>query len=194
VRPALRWIVVVAVLVLAAAVALWPRGADDDQPAGAPPSADPSARAAAALPRCPTGPVGPSQLAGAQAECLADGSTVDFSRLVSTGPVLVNVWATWCDPCREELPVLAEYAARDGAARVVTVAVQSKPADALDLLAALRVRLPSVLDTDDAVSTALRVPKALPASYVVDATGAVRMVTEPRVFRSADDVATAVGS
>ena len=191
--PAVRWTIVVAVLVVAAAVALWPRGADE-QSAAAPPSTAPSARAAAALPRCPTGPVGPDQLAGARAECLADGSTVDFSRLLSNGPVLVNVWAAWCEPCRDELPLLAEYAARDGAVRVVTVAVQSKSADALDLLAALRVRLPSVLDTGGVISTALRVPKALPASYVVDAAGAVRLVTEPRLFHSVEEITAAVGT
>jgi thiol-disulfide isomerase/thioredoxin len=108
--------------------------------------------------------------------------------------VLVNVWATWCPPCKEELPVLAEYAAQPDAIDVVGLAVQSRQADALELLAALDVRLPTLFDEDGAAERALRVPKALPASYLIGADGSVVKVSEPLVFRSADEVRQAVAA
>lgn len=185
-----RWLVVALIVATAAVVALWPR--DGADPPAAAPAADLTAtRAAAALAACQTAPAVPDTLAalsGTRVECLADGRPLDLAEAVAAGPVLVNVWATWCQPCREELPVLAAYAAQPGAVRVVGLAVQSTPADALELLIALGVRFGQLWDPDGAAMRALRVPDALPASYLVGPGGSVRFVNDPRLFRSADEV------
>ncbi|GAA2988324.1 TlpA family protein disulfide reductase [Actinokineospora diospyrosa] len=186
-----RWVLVAVILVVAATVALWPRGSD---PAPARPGPDLTAeRTAAALKPCPTGSGAPG-LAEASAECLSDGTRVTAGNVFGGRPVLVNVWATWCMPCRDELPLLAEYAAGPGAVEVIGVAVQSSDKDALELLAALGVRFPNLLDRDGQVQRGLRVPDALPASYLVAADGTATLITQPRLFRSVDDVRSAVDS
>jgi thiol-disulfide isomerase/thioredoxin len=196
VTSAARWSIAGLVLVVAAVIAIWPRG-DDPAPADAPPAPDlAAARADAALPPCPTAsgslPAGLRALDGVRAECLADGSGVDLARVLADRPVLVNVWATWCAPCKEELPLLAKYAAEPGAVPVVGLAVQSTQAGALELLGSLGVRLPTVADPDGVAARALRLPAGLPASYVVGADGAVRLVAKPRLFESVDQVRDAV--
>ncbi|WP_026422906.1 TlpA disulfide reductase family protein [Actinokineospora inagensis] len=189
-NAAVKWILAAVVLVVAVVVAVWPRGSDP-APA-APPAPDLVApRAAAALRTCPTGS-GSAALRGARAECLADGSQVDAGNVFGGRPVLVNVWATWCSPCRDELPVLAEYAASAGAVEVVGVAVQSPDRDSLDLLAKLGVHFPNFLDRNGQLQRALRVPDGLPASYLVAADGTARMITSPRVFESVDAVRATV--
>jgi thiol-disulfide isomerase/thioredoxin len=106
------------------------------------------------------------------------------------GPVLVNMWATWCEPCKTELPVLAAYAAEPGAVPVVTIGVESRPADALELLTALKVKLPSLLDEDGRTKQKLH-PIGLPASYLVE-DGTVTLIANPRVFTSPEQVRQAV--
>lgn len=64
----------------------------------------------------------PSQ--GELLDCL-DGSTgvsVDSIK----GPALINVWGTWCRPCRQELPHLAHYMAKQGSIPVIGIAVEEK--------------------------------------------------------------------
>jgi len=196
VTGAARWSIVGLVLVVAAVIAIWPRDEDPaPPPAEAPDLA--SARAEASLPGCPAAgevPAGLRELSGVRVECLADGSTVDFAGALSERPVLVNVWATWCAPCKEELPLLATYAAEPDAVPVVGLAVQSSPADALELLGALDVRLPTLVDPDGAAARALRLPPGLPASYLVGADGAVRLVTRPRLFDTVEQVRRAVAT
>ncbi|GAB3457098.1 TlpA family protein disulfide reductase [Actinophytocola sediminis] len=189
---AARWSLAGLVLVIAAVVAIWPRGEDPPaEPAG--PDLG-QVRAAAALQPCPAGDSPPARgpLNGIEVECLADGSAVDLAATLATSPVLVNVWATWCPPCREELPLLASYAAQPGAVPVVGLAVQSSQADALALLDSLDVQLPTVLDRDGTASTALKLPAGLPASYLVDADGTVRLIDNPRLFRSVAEIQRAV--
>ncbi len=187
-----RWVLVAVILLIAGVVAVWPRGSAPP-PAAGPPEPDlTAARAAAALQPCADNAGGPSELRDARAECLADGKQVVAGNVLGGRPVLVNVWATWCVPCRDELPLLAEYAAGAGAIDVVGLAVKSPPQDALDLLRKLDVRFPNLLDRDGSVERGLRVPDALPASYLVAADGTVTFVARPRLFRSAEDVREAV--
>lgn len=190
-----KWALAAAVLVVALLVALLPRGGSDT---AAKPGEDLApARAAAALQPCPApGPAQPvKQLEGVTADCLGDGGSVDVGKALAGAPVLVNVWASWCQPCRTELPVLQEYARQPGAARVLGVQVQSPAKDGLDLLAKLGVHLPSVFDGDGQagpVRTALKVPSSLPASYLVTAAGEVRFIANPRTFVNTDQVRAAV--
>jgi thiol-disulfide isomerase/thioredoxin len=179
-----RWALVALVLVVAGAVAFWPR-----DNAAAPQAAPVPVKTS--LPQCARHGSGPANLQGLTATCLADGSATDVTQAVA-GPVLVNVWATWCAPCQDELPVLSQYAAEAGATPVVTLAVDSEQSTAIAMLTDLKVNLPSLLDRDGSVRRALKVPDTLPASYLIDAQGAVRFIGDPRVFPSVAAVRAAV--
>ncbi|MBA8827377.1 thiol-disulfide isomerase/thioredoxin [Saccharopolyspora lacisalsi] len=200
-RHEVRWTVVVVVLAVLAAVALWPRDPGRETEAAPPASAgvdrtDPARlaelRDRTRLAPCPSAATaGPEKLSGARGTCMADGAPVDVAAATAGKPTLINVWATWCPPCRKELPVLQEYSRQPGAVRVLGVQVQSDQAAGLELLDSLGVRFPSVHDSDRSISGALNVPTVLPASYLVTASGAVHRL-DPEVFESPDEVRAAV--
>lgn len=213
-RPDLRWTVVVVVLAVAGVVALWPadtqRGGTARPASSAPqilgagprtsPAPDDAAlagrRQQAALDACPAplpgSPPAAGPLAGISVPCLGAPGAVDLAAALAGRPAVLNVWASWCRPCREEIPVLAAYAARPGALPVIGINVQDQPADALDVLTALGAHYPSVTDPDAALLTALRSSPVLPVTYVLRSDGSVAWVNPPVVFQTADEVAAAV--
>jgi thiol-disulfide isomerase/thioredoxin len=199
--PVFRWTLVLVVLLVAGAIAFWPR--QQQESAQSVPLPSPSKQAGPARSDLPCPPSAASgakpALGGTTASCLGDGTRVDAASALAARdgkPTVVNVWASWCPPCREELPVLQRYADREragsGGANLVGIQIDSDPAEGRALLAKLGVRFPMLYDTGEAVSKRLGVPYALPASYVIDTRGRVHFVGQPRVFRTVSDVQQAV--
>ncbi|ORB00572.1 hypothetical protein BST33_11445 [Mycolicibacter minnesotensis] len=151
-------------------------------------------RARAALSPCPVGSpgAGPSALRGVTVECAADGAPVDVAAMVADRTVVLNLWAYWCGPCRDELRVFAEYQRRAGAGvTVVTVHQDDNQAAGLALLAELGVHLPTVQDGRRQIAAALRVPNVMPATVVLAADGSVARIL-PQPFANAEEIAAAV--
>lgn len=209
-RSEVRWSVLVLVLAVAGVVALWPRDADPAAmpttgatpqvldgpvPRTAPAPNDAALaplRQRAALQPCPSpmpdGPPASGPLAGITVPCLGAPGRVDLAAALAGRPALLNLWASWCPPCREEMPVLAAYASSSDAIPVIGVNVQDRPADALSLLTALGITYPSVTDPAAALQGALAAPRVLPLSYILRPDGSIQQVNPPRVFETPDEV------
>jgi len=105
---------------------------------------------------------------------------------------LLNLWGPLCQPCAQELPALAAYAAGTDAVLVLGVEVQRLPEGALEMLTALDVHYPSVSDPDGRLRAALGAPPVLPLSFVVSADGRVSQVNPHEVLRSPEQVRAVV--
>ena len=89
--------------------------------------------------------------------------------------VLVNNWATWCPPCKAEMPILKQYHDAHSAEGFTVIAVEAGDAkDAVTEFAdSLGLTFPIWLDPESASINAIR-NGSLPNSYVIDRTGTVR--------------------
>lgn len=92
--------------------------------------------------------------------------------------VLVNFWATWCEPCREEMPLLQRWADQYESAglRIVGIALDDV-ARAREFAAAIQIRYPLLVGGPDVLETSQRWGNrrgVLPYSVLVDRGGVVR--------------------
>lgn len=93
-------------------------------------------------------------------------------------PVLVNFWATWCEPCRAEMPAIGAISRRYEDDGLVVLLVNNRES-AQRITAYLRevpVDAPVLLDADGAVHARYRV-EAMPSTYFIDASGRITDVT-----------------
>ena len=89
--------------------------------------------------------------------------------------VLINVWASWCEPCREEMPSIDRLKrSLEGRAFVVLAVNLAEPASRIrGYLEKMPLGFPVLLDRDTAVAKAWKA-RILPATYIVGPDGKIR--------------------
>lgn len=112
-----------------------------------------------------------------------DGSTVTLSQ--AEGEVrLIDFWATWCAPCREEIPMFKELQEKYGDRGFRILAVSDEDTeDVRSFVERYEINYQNLVDPDEAVSSRYGVV-ALPTAYLVDRGGnIVETYLGPKVRR-----------
>ena len=93
--------------------------------------------------------------------------------------VIINFWATWCGPCRQEMPLLDELYGKYQRAGLILLSVNIDEAaePAIEMAQTLKVSYPVLFDSRKEVSRAYDV-SAMPVTVLVDRAGVVRYVSE----------------
>lgn len=157
---------------LVALVALVALSACGNETGERPPAADrrPSASGA---PCVPPAAGTPSPASGPRAPdlalaCFAGGGEVNLATLGR--PAIVNLWATWCQPCYDELPALNEYAKRSGVLALGVVTDDRRRSEITSTVADLGLTFPILYDPDARLLTAVG-RRNLPVTLFVTAAG-----------------------
>jgi len=91
--------------------------------------------------------------------------------------VLINFWASWCGPCRQEMPVLDRLHHRyeDTGFAVLGVNVEGDPEMAREIVDKTHVTFPILLDDGQKVSELYSL-EAMPSTVVIDRDGVIRYI------------------
>jgi cytochrome c biogenesis protein CcmG/thiol:disulfide interchange protein DsbE len=122
-------------------------------------------------------------------DCLG-GGTLNLGRAPGV-PTVVDLWASWCGPCRTELPLMQQLSdAAAGKVQVVGVVSKDGVDEATSFAADSGVSFPSAFDGDGELMTKMGL-QGLPATFFLDAAGTITY-TEIGGFTSYDDLRAAV--
>ena len=127
----------------------------------------------------------------AQGDALIPGGKEAYERQLAElegTPIVVNLWASWCGPCRFEFPYFQEVAAQRGK-EVAFLGVDSQDSDdaARDFLEQLPLPYPSITDPDKEISNEFGA-RGLPATAFYDASGSLQYLHQGP-YESADALA-----
>jgi peroxiredoxin len=90
-------------------------------------------------------------------------------------PVIVNFWATWCEPCKQEMPALQAEAASHPSLMVLGIDNVESPVKVKPFVEQLGVTFPILLDEDGSMMERYQVT-GLPTSYFIDGSGVLRFI------------------
>ncbi len=91
--------------------------------------------------------------------------------------VMLNFWASWCGPCREEMPLLDKLSVKYGKMGVVLLGINTDQdiAEAKKVLEKVKVTYPILFDPDSKLSTLYNVD-SMPYSVFIDKKGQIRHI------------------
>ena len=129
-----------------------------------------SAQPVGAVVACSTLKVDRTVSKGISLPCLDQRSTINFNAL--RGPVIVNVWGSWCAPCLEELPYFVKLAATKKV-QIIGVDVEERSmAKAKSFLIAHGLTWPMLYDPDARTKSLFGF--GVPVTWFIDKSGAVK--------------------
>lgn len=167
-----RWSIVASILILGLLVAVVPGMlAGPEEP-------EQTEVAVEKRPDCPN--------VGIELPCLA-GNTVDGPKK----PTVVNVWAWWCGPCREELPLFDALATEHPEWNVIGVHADTNEVNGATFLNSMNLHLPSLQDDSNYFAGTYGLPGVVPITVVFDAEGNLKQ-SFPSVFASGAELEEAV--
>jgi thiol-disulfide isomerase/thioredoxin len=115
-----------------------------------------------------------------------EGETIVLSDLRGK-PVLLNFWATWCGPCRFEMPELQELHERIGdQVQVIAVDLDESADDVTEYFEDLGLTFPSVIDEGQDVANKYAL-FGLPSTFILDENGVVAVI-KVGPFANQDDL------
>ncbi len=117
-----------------------------------------------------------------------DGQTVSLSALKGR-PVLINFWATWCVPCRMEIPVLQQLAEdaewKERGLVVLAVNLGEPPSLVREFVEAFGISFTVLLDANLEVAVAYNAA-AIPVTYFIDKDGIINDIKVGAILSRAD--------
>ena len=121
---------------------------------------------------------------------LLDGGTISSDELRGE-PVVLNFWASWCIPCREEMPAFERMwqKYKDSGIRFVGVNVRDSVAGARDFLEKVEVTYPIALDHDNELASQLGV-RGLPQTFFIDEAFSFEKLTAEEALEGEGDRVT----
>jgi thiol-disulfide isomerase/thioredoxin len=90
-------------------------------------------------------------------------------------PVVLNAWASWCVPCRQEIPEFVEFARSHSEIRVLGLNVSDDPGAAAAFRSEVQMAYPTLVDDDGTMLASIPgvPPAALPSTIVIDTDGLI---------------------
>jgi len=107
--------------------------------------------------------------------------------------VLLNFWATWCPPCRAEMPYIQQIY-EEGASRglmVLAVNLGESPAEVKEFMESNNLSFPVLLDINKEVGRSYGI-QAIPTTFIIDQSGIIRVI-EVGAFTSEDEIERVLG-
>lgn len=145
-------------------------------------------RKAAGIADCPRSSDAPAVAGGLPEltlECLGGGGGVRLAGL--RGPMLINLWAQWCEPCRSEAAHLSAFASTQQRVSVLGINYQDpQPELAIEFAALVSATYPQLVDEETVSKGPLAVP-GIPLTILIDADGKV-VARHPGQFVSLENV------
>ncbi len=113
-----------------------------------------------------------------------DGTGVSLSQFKGQ-VVLINLWATWCPPCRAEMPTIQRVYEQNRTRGFIVLAVnlREEPSTVNAFMRQRGLTFPALLDTDGQISATYQA-YVLPSSFFVDRRGIIRAVYRGPMPRS----------